>query len=322
MPQLAVKIGLNEAIILQQMHYWIRTNKAVKNNYIDGHYWIYNTYDQWQQQFPFFSKSTIWRTVDKLERLGLVISGNYNKAGMDRTKWYTIDYGALEALEEPCAKNPQNLKASPFGQNDNMEKKPETLGASPFVQIEEMHLVNLTRPIPETTTETSSSSTPSGDNQILSNIIDPDISPPAANLQKTISAGAEAGQNYNEIVKLYENNIGQLNPVSLDKLMTYCKDHGKEFMIAVIDYAASNNARSITYIDNVIENLAQAGANTPEKIADHLTRYRNERKQAREAWRRNRSIKQKQQQKVYGMVGDKQGDGKPKPGKYEDFYLS
>ncbi|SHN66220.1 DnaD domain protein [Desulfitobacterium chlororespirans] len=173
-------------------------------------------------------------------------------------------------------------------------------------------------------TEISSSSTLAGDSQFLSDKITPGISPPAANLHPTISAGAEEVQDQddNEIVKLYEDNIGQLNPVSLDKLMTYCKEHGKDFMIAVIDYAASNNARSITYIDNVIENLARAGANTPEKIAVHLAKYRNERKQAREAWRQNRHIKQKQHLKVYGMVGDKQGDGKPKPGKYEDFYLS
>jgi DNA-binding HxlR family transcriptional regulator len=54
----------------------------------------------WSKQFPFWSQKTLSRTISSLEKQGLVISGNYNQKGYDRTKWYTIDYDALELLEK------------------------------------------------------------------------------------------------------------------------------------------------------------------------------------------------------------------------------
>lgn len=38
MPMLATLIGLNEAIVLQQVHYWLKTKENDQQDYIDGHY--------------------------------------------------------------------------------------------------------------------------------------------------------------------------------------------------------------------------------------------------------------------------------------------
>lgn len=105
MPTLATLIGLNEAIILQQVHYWLKHKEKTGQDYIDGHYWVYNTYDQWQEQFPFWSIMTIRRTMTKLENKGLLIAGNYNRAGFDKTKWYTINYNALNSLFSSSVQN-------------------------------------------------------------------------------------------------------------------------------------------------------------------------------------------------------------------------
>ena len=86
-PELACLIGLNEAIILQQIHYWLENCKKNGSNYHDGHYWVYNTYNQWNEQFPFWKVDTIRRTIKKLEKSGLLITGNYNKLALDKTKW-------------------------------------------------------------------------------------------------------------------------------------------------------------------------------------------------------------------------------------------
>ena len=98
MPRLATLIGLNEAIVLQQVHYWLEINRKTNSNYKDGYYWAYNTYEQWQEQFPFWSKRTIRRIINNLEKMGLLISASYNKLGIDRTKWYRIDYKKLDEL--------------------------------------------------------------------------------------------------------------------------------------------------------------------------------------------------------------------------------
>ena len=98
MPRLATLIGLNESIVLQQVHYWLKGKEQRQQDYIDGRYWVYNTYEQWQEQFPFWSIMTIRRTMTKLENKGLLIAENYNKAGFDKTKWYTINYNTLNSL--------------------------------------------------------------------------------------------------------------------------------------------------------------------------------------------------------------------------------
>ena len=98
MPTLATIIGLNESIILQQVHYWLKIKEKSKQDYIDGHFWVYNTYEQWQEQFPFFSIRTLRRTFTSLEKMGLLLTGNYNKVKFDQTKWYTIDYGTYENI--------------------------------------------------------------------------------------------------------------------------------------------------------------------------------------------------------------------------------
>lgn len=100
LPTLAKKVGLNEAIILQQIHYWNRINEKNNRNFYDGYYWTYNTYEDWQKQFPFWSTRTIQRAINRLEKLKLVVSGNYNELKLDKTKWYRINYKVLDILEE------------------------------------------------------------------------------------------------------------------------------------------------------------------------------------------------------------------------------
>lgn len=98
MPSLAVRIGLNESIVLQQIHYWNVINENNKNNFRDGYYWTFNSVKEWNKQFPFWSKNTIVRLLNRLEDKGLVVTGNYNKLKFDRTKWYRIDYEVLNAF--------------------------------------------------------------------------------------------------------------------------------------------------------------------------------------------------------------------------------
>lgn len=101
LPALASEIGLNEAIVLQQMHYWL---KKSNHNY-DGRRWIYNSFPEWQKHFPFWSVMTIKRAVYSLEKQNLLYVGNYNKAKFDKTKWYSINYEKLEGMKRPSHQN-------------------------------------------------------------------------------------------------------------------------------------------------------------------------------------------------------------------------
>lgn len=94
MPKLAEEVGLNEAIVLQQIHYWLQRS----TNIVDDHKWVYNSFPEWNKQFPWWGIATVKRTFSKLENEGYLITANYNKAGFDKTKWYRINYDRLHMI--------------------------------------------------------------------------------------------------------------------------------------------------------------------------------------------------------------------------------
>jgi hypothetical protein len=118
LPRLAQMIGLNEAIALQQIHYWLAPyeDRGDLRHYHDGRYWIYNSLPEWRKQFPFWSERTIQRILRDLETpftprgcdlrisrgpllLSACLGKDLKKDPWDRTKWYTIDRDELARLE-------------------------------------------------------------------------------------------------------------------------------------------------------------------------------------------------------------------------------
>lgn len=104
-PTLARLIGLNESIVLQQVHYWIEIEskskdiEVIEKHYHDGRWYVYNTFEQWHEQFPFWCIRTLKTIFKSLENKGLLIPDRFNKFGYDRTKWYTINYELLKTLD-------------------------------------------------------------------------------------------------------------------------------------------------------------------------------------------------------------------------------
>jgi hypothetical protein len=104
----AATIGLNESIILSQLHYWMLNEKA--GYYHQGRKWIYNGYKEWLLQFPWLeTPRRVGAIVRCLEKIGVVISSNFNHNPYDRRKWYTLDY---EAIYQLTGWNPLNLRMS------------------------------------------------------------------------------------------------------------------------------------------------------------------------------------------------------------------
>jgi hypothetical protein len=135
LPSLAIAIGLNEAIVLQQIHFWIE--KGMGKEY-KGERWVYNSIPDWQKKnFPFWSEATIKRTIASLKKQKLITSKNLNQKKYDRTLWYTIDYQKLESIETVIRSKCTDGK----GQNAPMDDS------------------KMTSPIPETTTETTTETT-------------------------------------------------------------------------------------------------------------------------------------------------------------------
>lgn len=93
------KTGLNKAIFLNQLNYWIELNEQAGINFKDGYYWSYSSYPRMiERDFPYWSVDTLKRAVTSLEKYGIVISANYNSMKMDKKKWYRIDYKRLQEV--------------------------------------------------------------------------------------------------------------------------------------------------------------------------------------------------------------------------------
>lgn len=126
LPSLSKLIGLNEALVLQQIHYWL--NPKFNQNFFSDRYWVWNTYEQWQQQFSFWSEKTIRRTINKLEDLGLLES--FVTKEFQKLKYYTINYQALWQLGENASfeRHPvqeQKQKSSDFSKRQPLKELPE-----------------------------------------------------------------------------------------------------------------------------------------------------------------------------------------------------
>ncbi len=151
-PSLAAAIGLNAAIVLQQVHYWLNLSKHV----IEGRKWIYNTMNDWSKQFPFWDVKTISRAMKKLISDGIVLTGNFNEHNFDKTTWYSIDYEVLSDRIKQYF-DAADQADSPSGQNVPIEKAnvPLRYGQNDLTIPPNCpnDMDNLGGPIPETTTE-------------------------------------------------------------------------------------------------------------------------------------------------------------------------
>lgn len=115
-PTLAARIGLNNAIFVQQLHYWLLKSKNVYEEKL----WVYKTLDEWiEQDFPFMSKSTLKRTINDLKKRDLIITKTFNKMKIDKTNWYTINYNN-EALKD------NKRLTFPWGQNEPSKSSKRT----------------------------------------------------------------------------------------------------------------------------------------------------------------------------------------------------
>lgn len=97
---IAAAYGVNAAIILNNMYFWVEKNKANETNFHDGRYWTYNSVKAFSKLFPYLTPRAISTALKKLIDDGLVVTGNYNKSSYDRTLWYAITEKGFSILQK------------------------------------------------------------------------------------------------------------------------------------------------------------------------------------------------------------------------------
>lgn len=96
--EIAEQYGVNAAILLENLGFWILKNKVSDDNYHDGYYWTYNSYRSFHELFPYMSERQIATALKKLADEGLIITGNYNKNPFNRSIWYALTREGEEVL--------------------------------------------------------------------------------------------------------------------------------------------------------------------------------------------------------------------------------
>lgn len=126
--QIAKLYGVNEAIFIQNLYWWIEKNRQSEINYYTvklhnktgeiitvSDYWTYNSMRAFQDVFPFWTERQIRTIVDNCRRKGLIITSNLNKRKYDKTMWYTLTDNVKKAYEN--SQTQLTEKSNGFGQN-------------------------------------------------------------------------------------------------------------------------------------------------------------------------------------------------------------
>ena len=109
-PAIAEKAGVNAAVIYQNIAFWVEKNRANNKHLHEGRYWTYNSMRAFEELFPYLTQKQIRTAIDKLIDCGLIVAGNFNKAGYDRTKWYSLQ----GQVQLPSRANASDQKGEPI----------------------------------------------------------------------------------------------------------------------------------------------------------------------------------------------------------------
>ena len=119
----AERVGVQCAVIFENIAHWVRINKANGNNFIDGRYWTYNSKAAFVELFPYMTYRQIEYALKQLIDSGLIIAANHNKDQRDRTLWYTLtDFGY--SITENCVTDYTNLHN---GTTENEQPLPDNI---------------------------------------------------------------------------------------------------------------------------------------------------------------------------------------------------
>lgn len=115
--------GVDGAVFISRLQFWIEKNAANDRHYHEGRYWTYNSLRAMEKLFPFWSRRQIERIVKNLKDKGVLLTANYARDSHDRTLFYALDESKLpiSPFGGEVSRNGDNL--SPNGEMINEQLK-------------------------------------------------------------------------------------------------------------------------------------------------------------------------------------------------------
>lgn len=255
--ELAKIIGLNEAIVLQQIEYWLNLNEITEKDTVfkNGYYWTYQKIEKWTEQFPFWSYDTVKRTLKKLRDKNILITDRFNEKEYDRTIWYRIDYAKLNEIENNYNKKANSAKCT--NEENSHSKKEKTCKPlkkansakcpNGIVQNAPMEQCKMPQPIQETIQET-----------------------------KNISSSTNETK---DLYKVFEDNICKLTITKNGKgtrsqFKKYLDNYDYDFLLAVLEYCyTKGEIRSFKGFKKVIDSYIEKNVLTRETLLKDIQEW-------------------------------------------------
>ena len=98
----ARRYGLDEAVFLNHVVFWLEKNAVDGRNIMDGRVWTFNTIADYTKLMPFFTRHQVNRVINSLKSKGVILT--QNPEGYHRRTWITVadsamlSEGALQAI--------------------------------------------------------------------------------------------------------------------------------------------------------------------------------------------------------------------------------
>ena len=116
--QFAKDYGIEEAILIENLYFWIAKNVANGKHKHERRYWTYNSAKAFAELFPYINETKIYRVLAHLEDVEFIIKGKFSQDKHDRTNWYSFSDKGLSRLN---AEKYDTINFSETFQNDDMD---------------------------------------------------------------------------------------------------------------------------------------------------------------------------------------------------------
>ena len=98
--KIAEKYGIEEAILIEHLYFWIHKNRCLDEMVHHARTWCYSSAKGFNKYVTYMSTQKIRSVLVGLEKRGFIYIDNFNKTAFNQTLWYAFTESAIEELEE------------------------------------------------------------------------------------------------------------------------------------------------------------------------------------------------------------------------------
>lgn len=145
--QTAMAYGVDEAIMIHNLIFWIEKNQANGKHFHDGRTWTYNTQKSFSKIFPFWNERQVGRILKSLISQDVIVTANYNQTPYDQTKWYAFK-NEIDWLNDLTDRKNSELTKTSNGNDENVKSNFNLVKLESHKSVNRIE--NDVEPIPDT----------------------------------------------------------------------------------------------------------------------------------------------------------------------------